>query len=118
MFQGWKFLSNYEFSRLGRLWVVWNADVRMTPVYKSGQMITCSVLLQGESEEFFCSFIYALNTVEERKELWVDMRNHNEAPMFKNKKWMILGDYNEILDGSEHSAFESSPRLPMGMRDF
>ena len=118
VFQGWIFLSNYEFSRLGRLWVVWNADVRMTPVYKSGQMITCSVLLQGESEEFFCSFIYALNTVEERKELWVDMRNHNEAPMFKNKKWMILGDYNEILDGSRHSAFESSPRLPMGMRDF
>lgn len=52
VFQGWSFVSNYEFNRLGRLWVVWSAAVRMTPVFKSGQMITCSVLLQGETEEF------------------------------------------------------------------
>lgn len=38
--------------------------------------------------------------------------------MFKNKKWMLIGDYNEILEGEEHSGFEDSPRLPLGMRDF
>lgn len=100
------------------MWIVWKDEVRLTPVYKSGQMVTCSVLMQGEKEEFFCSFIYALNTVEEGKELWEDMRNHYDAPSFKNKKWIIMGDYNEILDGREHSEFGNSPRLPVGIRDF
>lgn len=92
--------------------------MRMTPVYKSAQLITCSVLLPGEEDEFFCSFMYAYNTVEERKELWEDLRNHYEMPMFKTKRWMFIGDYNEISEGEEHSGFEDSPRIPLGMRDF
>lgn len=56
--------------------------------------------------------------MEERKELWDDLRCHCEAPMFKGKKWIIMGDYNEILDREEHSGFEDNPRLPLGMRDF
>lgn len=31
---------------------------------------------------------------------------------------MIMEDFNEILDIEEHSEFETSPRLPVGMRDF
>ncbi|KAF8115392.1 hypothetical protein N665_0027s0008 [Sinapis alba] len=38
--------------------------------------------------------------------------------MFKNKRWMLIGDYNEILEGEEHSGFEDSPRIPQDMRDF
>lgn len=118
VFHGWNFMGNYEYHRLGRLWVLWRSEVRMTPVYKTAQLITCSVLLPGKSEEFFCSFVYAHNTVEERKSLWADLKDHFDAPMFKNKKWMIIGDYNEILDGEEHSGFEDTPRVPTGMRDF
>ena len=103
VFQGWDFVSNYEHNNLGRLWVVWKSSVRLTPVYKSNQLITVSVLLPGESEEFFCSFIYALNTMEERRSLWEDIVNHHEAAMFKNKRWVLIGDYNEILEGREHS---------------
>lgn len=117
VFRDWNFMANYEHNRLGRLWVVWRPEVRMTPVYKSAQLITCSVLLPGE-EEFFCSFIYAYNTMEERKDLWEDLRCHSDATSFQNKKWMLLGDYNEILDGEEHSGFEDHPRIPAGMRDF
>ncbi|XP_056842877.1 uncharacterized protein LOC130495492 [Raphanus sativus] len=118
VFQGWDFMANYEHNHLGRLWVVWEQSVRMTPVYKSDQLITVSVLLPGESEEFFCSFVYALNTVEERRILWEDIKNHYEAPMFRSKRWMIMGDYNEILEGNEHSGFENLSRNPVGMREF
>lgn len=118
IFAGWNYMGNYEHHRLGRLWVLWRSSVRMTPVYKSDQFITYSVLLPGQSEEFFCSFIYAHNTVEDRRSLWGDLRNHYDAPLFKNKKWMLVGDYNEILEGDEHSGFENSPRIPQGMRDF
>lgn len=96
VFQDWEFMANYEHNNLGRLWVIWKQSVRLTPVYKSNQLITCSVLLPGESEEFMCSFVYAMNTVEERRGLWEDIKCHYEAPMFKNKRWVITGDFNEI----------------------
>lgn len=92
--------------------------MRMTLVYKSSQIITCYVLLKGKDEEFLCSFVYALNGVEERKSLWEELKDHSDAPMLKNKKWMIMGDFNEILEGEEHSDFEDAPRIPPGMRDF
>lgn len=118
VFHGWGFISNYEYNQLGRLWVVWDSTVRLTPMYKSSQIITCSMLMKGQSEEFICSFVYALNTVEERKSLWEELQDHHEASMFKNKKWIIMGDNSEILEGGEHSEFENSPRHLRGMRDF
>lgn len=54
VFKDWSFLSNYEYNRLGRIWVVWSPQVQITPFFKSGQMITCSVLLDGSNDEFFC----------------------------------------------------------------
>lgn len=59
VFDRWIFMSNYEHNRLGRLWIVWRSVVRMTPIYKSDQLITCLVKLPGNQEEFLCSFIYA-----------------------------------------------------------
>lgn len=118
VFQHWSFMSNYEFHRLGRIWVVWKANTRLTPVFKSSQMITCWVLLEGATDEFLCSFIYASNFVEDRRELWEDIRNHHDSPLFRNKQWMICGDFNEILDGEEHSSFEDSPLNLTGMREF
>ena len=118
VFPDWSCMTNYEYHRLGRIWVVWKNTVRVTPVYKSGQMITCSVLTDENEEEFLVSFIYASNFVDERRELWEDLRNHYDMPMFRTKSWMILGDFNEILEGEEHSNFVNSPFIPQGMRDF
>ncbi|XP_010430851.1 PREDICTED: uncharacterized protein LOC104715105 [Camelina sativa] len=38
--------------------------------------------------------------------------------MFKNKAWIICGDFNEVLEGGDHSLFASSPTISHGMRDF
>lgn len=67
VFQGWSCINNYEFNRKGRIWVLWNSQVRLTPVFKSDQIITVSVLLEGEKEEFFCSFVYGENMAEKKK---------------------------------------------------
>lgn len=32
--------------------------------------------------------------------------------------WMIVGDFNEILDGEESYGFMEFGRIPSGMRDF
>lgn len=117
-FKGWEFMSNYEHNALGRIWVVWNSSVRLTPVFKSDQVITVSVKLEGLDDEFFCSFVYARNTAEERKGLWEDLCNHKDSAMFKNKAWIIMGDFNEVLMGSEHSGYDDDPSVSSGLRDF
>lgn len=115
VFRDWSSITNYEDSQGGRIWLLWRDSVRMSPVYKSDQIITCSVEMKGE-EEFYCSCIYASNQVEEREILWEDLAFHHDSPSFRNKARIIMGDFNEILDGVESSRFENMSRIPCGMR--
>lgn len=117
VFRDWSSMTNYEHSGGGIIWLLWRDTVRMTPVYKSDQLITCSVALQNE-EDFMCSFVYASNQADERKGLWEDLCHHHDSPLFQGKAWIIMGDFNEILDGREHSGVDSLVRWPSGMRDF
>lgn len=116
-FGDWSSITNYEDSQGGRIWLLWRDRVRVTPVYKTSQMITAMVEIENEAG-FLCTCVYASNQVEERKELWADMIHLNESPLFKDKAWMVLGDFNEILEGDESSSFESGGRISSGMRDF
>ncbi|XP_056857118.1 uncharacterized protein LOC108835054, partial [Raphanus sativus] len=118
VFNGWSWINNYEFSRKGRIWVMWSPHTRITPVFSSSQIITVSVLLEGEEEEFFCSFVYGENLMEDRKDLWRDIKDHQNSAMFRGKPWIIMGDFNEIIDGEEHSNYQDSGLINEGMRDF
>lgn len=111
-------MASYEHHRLGKIWVVWGPFVRVTLVFKSSQLITCSVLMEGKQEERLCSFVYALNTMEERRILWEDLRNHKDSTMFINKQRVVFGDFNEILDGEEHSGYDNNSATTARMRDF
>lgn len=53
VFKDWSVLTNYEYNRLGCIWMVWRQSVRLTPAFKSGQMITCSIKLEDKEEEFY-----------------------------------------------------------------
>lgn len=92
--------------------------MRLSPFYKSDQIITCSVKLEDQVEEFFCSFVYASNFVDERKVLWQELQDHYDSPIFKNKSWLIIGDFNVTLDMAEHSRVDDNPQVTLGMRDF
>ena len=117
VFGDWSVLTNYEYNHLGRIWLVWRSDVRVTPVFKSDQLITVSMVLSG-GDEFFLSVIYAKNTEAERNVLWEDLNNHQNSPSFRNKVWLVLGDFNETLDVEEHSDHETNPFITQGMRSF
>lgn len=56
--------------------------------------------------------------MEERKSLLCDLCDHNSSQMFANKAWILMGDFNEILDVEESSGFSRLGRAPSGMRDF
>lgn len=117
VFPDWSYITNHESNRLGRLWIVWSPRVRVTPVFQSAQLVTCSVLLEGLKEEFFCSFFYVYNLAEERKEMWRDLKVHQDSPILKNSPWIIQGGFNDILNGVEHSVIGSS-QDHSGMRKF
>ncbi|XP_024014456.1 uncharacterized protein LOC112088412 [Eutrema salsugineum] len=53
-----------------------------------------------------------------RKKLWEDLRAHRDSLLFRGKAWMISGDFNEILKAEEHSLYDVSPSIPLGIRDF
>lgn len=116
-FPHWSAISNYEHHRLGKLWVVWSPEVRFTPCFKSSQMINVSNLLDGMAEEFLCSFVYASNFTEDRKELWNDLKDHQGSAVFKDKPWIVVGDFNEIIELDEHLGHNISA-VTTGMRDF
>lgn len=67
--------------------------------------------------EIFCSFVYAFNLAEERKELWRDLKDHNDSPILRKSLWIIQEDFNEILSPVEHSGLDSS-QDSLGMREF
>lgn len=87
-------------------------------MFQSDQVITVSILLNGNIDEFFCSFVYASNGVEERKQLWDDLQHHHNSSMFQNKLWMVCGDFNETLQGQEHSNYIDDQHTTMEMMDF
>lgn len=43
MFRDWSYMTNYEHSKGGKIWLLWRDTVRVTYVYKTDQLITCSV---------------------------------------------------------------------------
>lgn len=49
-FRDWDVLSNYEYNPRGRIWVMWRAKVRLTPIFKCSQIITCSVKMEDSDE--------------------------------------------------------------------
>ncbi|XP_048634963.1 uncharacterized protein LOC125608589 [Brassica napus] len=110
-------MTNYEHSQGGRIWLVWRDEVSMIPVYKTDQLITCSVKLPDQ-EEFFFTCVYANNLAEDRRELWEDLCHHSDSNLFRNKSWIVAGDFNEILEAAESSRFDDMGRTPSGMREF
>ncbi|KAG7556378.1 Endonuclease/exonuclease/phosphatase superfamily [Arabidopsis suecica] len=87
------------------------SSVRATRKSKNSQKATSESLSQQAR-------VLPTNLPEDRKELWEDLKHHFDTPLFQNKPWLIMGDFNEILDGEEHSTYENSPSIPCGMRDF
>lgn len=115
VFPGWSLLTNYEYNRLGRIWILWNDSVRLTPMFKTSQLITCSVSMPDHGMEFFCSFVYGSNFASDRSQLWEDLRSHFSSPVFLGKPWIIIGNFNETIKTDEHSG---TSQVSSGMREF
>ena len=112
-----KWLFNYDSHHNGRIWVGWDPCFWTVNLLCSHtQHITCSVSNFSSQQNFVVSFIYVVNSVSERRTLWLDLvRVQNDYVSPGNFPWIILGDFNTCLkpeDSSRHLQFSTS------MRDF
>ncbi|XP_013617174.1 PREDICTED: uncharacterized protein LOC106323632 [Brassica oleracea var. oleracea] len=113
----WSFDDNYDFSDLGKIWVVWKPSVQVKIIAKTLQMITCSVKLPFQTSEFVVSFIYPSNCRRERRLLWSELESTYCLPQLCSLPWIVMGDFNEIISPSEHSSADHSTST-RGMCDF
>ncbi|KAG7587431.1 Endonuclease/exonuclease/phosphatase superfamily [Arabidopsis thaliana x Arabidopsis arenosa] len=114
---GWFLEDNYAFSDLGKIWILWHQSVKVVVISKSLQMVTCEVLLPDVLEWIVVSIIYASNEERTRYDLWAELVNMSTSQALAGKAWIVLGDFNQIKDPSEHS---NLPVLNVNrqMRDF
>ena len=68
-FPGWHFDCNYEFSDLGKVWVLWHPSVSVSVLHNSLQSITCHVKLPYVTSEFVATMVYGSNCSKIRREL-------------------------------------------------
>nr|CAA66812.1 non-ltr retrotransposon reverse transcriptase-like protein [Arabidopsis thaliana] len=95
---GWSFVENYEFSVLGKIWVLWDPSVKVVVIGRSLQMITCELLLPDSPSWFVVSIVYASNEEGTRKELWNELVQLALSPVVVGRSWIVLGDFNQILN--------------------
>lgn len=117
LLHGWSYVENYDFSFLGKIWVVWDPSVQVIVVAKSLQMITCDVLLPDTQSRMVVSIVYASNDKGQRKDLWKEIVNLALSPAVDSMPWIVLGDFNQILNLEDHSN-GSSLNISRRMRDF
>lgn len=99
--KGWKFVDNSDCAHGGRIFVLWNpALVDLVLLQKQGQVVHCLVNCRISSTTMRVSFIYAANSLVIRRDLWQNLLEYGEQ---LEEPWLILGDFNNILNPEERS---------------
>lgn len=59
-------------------------------------MVHHKVVKYSEQRSVFLSFVYGVNEVTARRELWETIVSL--APAMDDENWLFFGDFNELLD--------------------
>ncbi|XP_056698158.1 uncharacterized protein [Spinacia oleracea] len=99
MFNGWCFTTNSSSCKGGRIVLAWNPNAFTLSVLKvTSQLIHCLVCPKSGSVDFCCTFVYAFNQSKEKEDLWRDLCG---LGIGVHKPWIILGDFNCVLNIDE-----------------
>ncbi|GKB70529.1 putative RNA-directed DNA polymerase, eukaryota, reverse transcriptase zinc-binding domain protein, partial [Tanacetum coccineum] len=95
--------------------VGWDPNtVRVMVISQSAQVMNLFVESINGHHRFYCSFVYAHVRASGRKPLWRKLICH--SLVVKDEPWLLMGDFNVILDPSERLA--GSSYFTSGMEDF
>lgn len=65
-------------------------------------MISAEVIWPSLQQKVIISVVYAANDAEERVNLWSEISDLVTTHGLHAKPWLILGDFNQIRDPTEH----------------
>ncbi|GJX28417.1 ribonuclease H-like domain-containing protein [Tanacetum coccineum] len=103
VFGDWVWVSNSVESKKGcRIAVGWDPAI-VTPVLLSqtSQIMHFLVRSNFDNNVIYVSFVYGEVKVVGRRELWDNIRDHNNV--VGDFPWVLLGDFNVILNFNENS---------------
>ncbi|KAL0712793.1 hypothetical protein Bca4012_019771 [Brassica carinata] len=101
----WKLIANYQFSDLGKVWIIYKDSIRVQFLFADYQSISVKIL-PPEALPFYYTSVYASNELDERRQLWVSLKDTAIAFDLASHLWMVVcWDFNEILDPREWTAF-------------
>lgn len=74
-------MHNYEASDKARIPIAWNStSITLHIMHKTSQLIHCCVGDKHTGDQWMCFFVvYGLQTVEDRRSLWMDHSNINKS---------------------------------------
>ncbi|GJW75105.1 hypothetical protein Tco_0134475 [Tanacetum coccineum] len=112
----WQWVSNNASCSNGTgIIVVWDPNsVRVMVISQSLQLMNLFVESVDGLHRFYCSFVYAHVRASGRKVLWKELMCH--SLVVKDEPWLLMGDFNVILDPFERSA--GSSYFTSSMEDF
>ncbi|KAL0346087.1 UNVERIFIED_CONTAM: hypothetical protein Sradi_4440000 [Sesamum radiatum] len=95
----WHGFSDY--STMGnRIWIGWNEDeLNVEVLLVHLQFIHCKLHIRRSHVIMFVTIVYGANDIGTRRELWQELRGL--ASGVSNEPWLMLGDFNKVLDMSE-----------------
>ncbi|GJX36941.1 putative RNA-directed DNA polymerase [Tanacetum coccineum] len=116
VFVKWKWASNSRFCTKGsRIIIGWNDNVVDVVVLScTSQAIHTQVMHKADSKVMFCTFVYASNSYETRREFWYSLEMHKQ--FVNTRPWVIMGDFNAALFIED--TFHGSNDINISMRDF
>ncbi|KAG2297446.1 hypothetical protein Bca52824_044115 [Brassica carinata] len=97
----WKLIANYQYSDLGKIWFLYKDPIKVQLLFADSQSVTVKVS-PPESLPFYYTVVYASNGLEDRRQLWISLRDTAVAFDLSSHPWMVC-DFNEILDPRESS---------------
>lgn len=105
----WKTFDNCSMDKNYCIFVYWQFDkIHLQVVNFSDQFVHCSFATADGKWEGYVTYIYAHNSVEKRKSLWKSLVTIAQS---MDSPWVLLGDFNVVLDSSEKLSDTGSPLL-------
>lgn len=96
----WSWFTDYVSGPGNRLWLGWNdeeVDVQVLDTHQ--QYLHCKVEKRRTHKSFVLTVVYAANDQGPRKALWDRLKYM--APLLEEDSWLLMGDFNCVLDSSE-----------------
>ncbi|KAL0428297.1 UNVERIFIED_CONTAM: hypothetical protein Slati_3004500 [Sesamum latifolium] len=95
-----------------RIWVAWNEDeLDVDILLVHAQLIHCKIFIRDSQKVVFVTVVYGDNEVVPRRELWQELSLLPSSIV--DDPWLVLGDFNAVMDMSEVCGTSGDIRLAM-----